>query len=56
MGIESMMDTHQGHDHSHALVTENNAQKLTFALILTSTFLVIEIIASFVTQSLAPHL
>lgn len=47
------MSTHQGHDHSHAVVTESNAKKLTFALILTSTFLVIEVIAGFITQSLA---
>ncbi|RZG69338.1 cation transporter [Acinetobacter bouvetii] len=41
------------HDHSHAAVAEGNAKKLTFALILTSIFLVIEIIAGFMTQSLA---
>lgn len=41
------------HEHSHAVVTEGNAKKLTFALILTSTFLVIEVIAGFLTQSLA---
>ena len=41
------------HEHSHAVVTEENAKKLTFALILTSTFLVIEVIAGFLTQSLA---
>lgn len=42
-----------GHDHSHAVVTEGNAKKLTFALMLTVTFLVIEVIAGFMTQSLA---
>ena len=47
------MSAHHGHDHSHAVVTESNAKKLTFALILTSTFLVIEVIAGFITQSLA---
>lgn len=47
------MSEHHGHDHSHAVVTEDNAKKLTFALILTTTFLVIEVIAGFVTQSLA---
>ena len=47
------MSSHHGHDHSHAVVTEDNAKKLTFALILTSSFLVIEVIAGFITQSLA---
>lgn len=47
------MSGHQGHDHSHAVVTEGNAKKLTFALILTSIFLVVEIIAGVMTQSLA---
>lgn len=47
------MSSHHGHDHSHAVVTENNAKKLTFALILTTSFLVIEVIAGFITQSLA---
>ena len=42
-----------GHDHSHAQVTEQNAKKLTFALILTTSFLIVEIIAGFITQSLA---
>ena len=41
------------HEHSHAVVTEGNAKKLTFALTLTSTFLVIEVIAGFLTESLA---
>ncbi|MBP9788371.1 MAG: cation transporter, partial [Acinetobacter sp.] len=31
------MSGHQGHDHSHAAVTEGNAKKLTIALILTTT-------------------
>lgn len=47
------MSEHHGHDHSHAVVTEQNAKKLTFALGLTTTFLIIEVIAGFVTQSLA---
>ena len=47
------MSGHQGHDHSHAVVTEGNAKKLTIALILTTTFLVIEFIAGIITQSLA---
>ncbi len=50
---ESNMSGHQGHDHSHAAVTEGNAKKLTIALILTMTFLVIEFIAGIITQSLA---
>ena len=45
--------TQHGHDHSHALITEDNAKKLTFALILTTSFLIIEVIAGFMTQSLA---
>ena len=36
------MSGHQGHDHSHAVVTEGNAKKLTIALVLTSTFLIVE--------------
>ena len=47
------MSGHHGHDHSHAVVTESNAKKLTIALILTTTFLVIEFIAGIITQSLA---
>ena len=47
------MSGHQGHDHSHAAVTEGNAKKLTIALILTTTFLVIEFIAGIITKSLA---
>ena len=47
------MSSHHGHDHSHAVVTEDNAKKLTFALILTTSFLMIEVIAGFITQSLA---
>ena len=47
------MSGHHGHDHSHAVVTEENAKKLTFALILTSIFLVVEVIAGFITESLA---
>lgn len=47
------MSGDHGHDHSHAVVTEGNARKLTIALILTTTFLVIEFIAGIITQSLA---
>ena len=47
------MSGHAGHDHSHAVVTEGNAKKLTFALALTTTFLIIEVVAGFITQSLA---
>lgn len=47
------MSGHHGHDHSHAVVTEDNAKKLTFALILTIIFLIVEVVAGFVTQSLA---
>jgi len=47
------MGGHQGHDHSHAAVTEGNIKKLTIALILTSTFLVVEVVAGLITQSLA---
>lgn len=47
------MSEHAGHDHSHAVVTEGNAKKLTFALALTTTFLIVEVIAGFITQSLA---
>ena len=47
------MSGHQGHDHSHAVVTEGNAKKLTIALVLTTTFLIVEVIAGLITQSLA---
>src|SRR5574344_2145191 len=47
------MAEQHGHNHSHAVVTEANAKKLTFALALTSIFLIIEVIAGFITQSLA---
>lgn len=47
------MSEQQGHDHSHAVATEGNVKKLTFALALTSTFLIVEVIAGFMTQSLA---
>lgn len=50
---ESNMSGHQGHDHSHAVVTEGNAKKLTIALVLTTTFLIVEVIAGLITQSLA---
>jgi cobalt-zinc-cadmium efflux system protein len=47
------MSEHHGHDHSHAVVTEENSKKLMFALALTVSFLVVEVIAGFITQSLA---
>ena len=47
------MAEHHGHDHSHAVVTEGNIKKLSFALVLTTTFLIIEVVAGFITQSLA---
>ncbi|MBR5557024.1 MAG: cation transporter [Acinetobacter sp.] len=47
------MAASHGHDHSHAVVTEANVKKLTFALILTTIFLLVEIVAGFMTQSLA---
>ena len=47
------MSGHHGHDHSHAVVTEGNARKLTIALMLTTTFLIIEVVAGLITQSLA---
>ena len=47
------MSGQHGHDHSHAVVTEDNAKKLTIALLLTVTFLIVEVIAGFITQSLA---
>lgn len=48
-----MRGHHHGHEHHHAVVTENNSKKLWLALGLTSSFLVVEIIAGFLTQSLA---
>ena len=49
-----MADQHgHDHNHTHAVVTEGNAKKLTFALALTTTFLIVEVIAGFITQSLA---
>lgn len=47
------MSDHHGHEHSHAVVTAENSKKLLFALTLTVTFLIIEVIAGFITQSLA---
>lgn len=41
------------HDHSHAVVTEENSKKLMVALGLTTTFLIVEVVAAFITQSLA---
>ena len=36
------------HDHSHVVVTEGNSKKLMFALGLTTTFLIVEVVAAFV--------
>ena len=47
------MAEHHGHDHSHAVVTEQNAKKLSIALLLTTCFLIVEVIAALMTQSLA---
>ena len=47
------MSGHHGHDHSHAVVTVGNARNLTIALMLTMTFLIIEVVAGLITQSLA---
>lgn len=47
------MGSSHNHDHSHVEVTSKNAKKLSIALALTSTFLVVEVIAAFMTQSLA---
>lgn len=47
------MGGQHGHDHSHAVVTEGNAKKLMIALALTSTFLIVEVVAGLITQSLA---
>ena len=33
------------HDHSHAVVTEENSKKLMVALGLTTTFLIVEVVA-----------
>ena len=41
------------HEHSHVTVTAKNARKLSIALGLTTTFLIVEVIAGFLTQSLA---
>ena len=45
------MSGHHGHDHSHAVVTEGNARKLTIALIPTRHFN--DWVAGLITQSLA---
>ncbi|WP_151708452.1 cation diffusion facilitator family transporter [Acinetobacter brisouii] len=47
------MGGQHSHDHSHAVVTEGNAKKLMIALALTSTFLIVEVVAGLITQSLA---
>ena len=41
------------HEHSHAVVTKTNIKKLTFALMMTASFLVVEVVAGIMTQSLA---
>ncbi|HAB42354.1 MULTISPECIES: cation diffusion facilitator family transporter [Acinetobacter] len=41
------------HDHSHVEVSAKNAKKLSIALALTTAFLIVEVIAGFMTQSLA---
>ncbi len=47
------MSGSHNHDHSHVEVTAKNAKKLTIALALTFTFLIVEVVAGFITQSLA---
>lgn len=47
------MSGSHNHDHSHVEVTTKNAKKLTIALALTFTFLIVEVVAGFITQSLA---
>ncbi len=47
------MSGNHSHEHSHAVVTEQNSKKLMFALTLTLSFLIVEVIAGFITQSLA---
>ena len=47
------MSGSHNHDHSHVEVTAKNAKKLTLALALTFTFLIVEVVAGFITQSLA---
>lgn len=47
------MSGSHNHDHSHVEVTAKNAKKLTIALTLTFTFLIVEVVAGFITQSLA---
>ena len=37
------------HDRSHAVVTEENSKKLMVALGLTTTFLIVEVVAAFET-------
>src|SRR5690606_41985155 len=41
------------HEHSHVTVTANNARQLSIAMALTTTFLIVVVIAGFLTQSLA---
>ncbi|ENV48624.1 hypothetical protein P255_00131 [Acinetobacter brisouii CIP 110357] len=48
-----MSGHHHGHEHHHAAASENNSKKLWLALGLTSSFLIVEVIAGFLTQSLA---
>lgn len=47
-----MSGSHQ-HDHSHFEVSADNVKKLTIALCLTTLFLIVEVVAAFITQSLA---
>lgn len=47
-----MSDSHN-HDHSQIEITGSNIKKLSIALALTTIFLVVEVIAAFMTQSLA---
>lgn len=47
------MSAHHGHDHGHVAVKEENIKKLSWALVLTCSFLIIEVVAGFITQSLA---
>lgn len=47
------MSGNHSHEHSHAVVTQQNSKKLMFALGLTLSFLIVEVIAGFITQSLA---
>ena len=41
------------HDHSHAVITEQNKKRLWIALILTTTYLIVEVVGGLITGSLA---